>query len=32
MDEEEDRKSSSAVLYGFIERGKKKVDYMEIAL
>ncbi|KAJ5976647.1 hypothetical protein N7481_010354 [Penicillium waksmanii] len=32
MDEEEDRKSSSTALYGFIERGKEKVDYMEIAL
>ncbi|KAJ5455025.1 hypothetical protein N7530_002365 [Penicillium desertorum] len=32
MDEEEDRKSSSTALYGFIERGQEKVDYMEIAL
>ncbi|KAJ5974846.1 hypothetical protein N7481_008553 [Penicillium waksmanii] len=31
-DEEEDRKSSSTALYGFIERGKEKVDYMEMAL
>lgn len=32
MDEEDDRKSSSAALYGFIEGSQEKVDYMTIAL
>jgi osomolarity two-component system phosphorelay intermediate protein YPD1 len=32
MDEEEARESSSTALYGFLERGKEKVDFMEIAL
>jgi osomolarity two-component system phosphorelay intermediate protein YPD1 len=32
MDEEEARKSSSTALYDFLERGKEKVGFMEIAL